>query len=70
MFYLISTLGAVTVLFVVFRRRYASSISNIPGPFLASFSNFWQIWTIVKGDIDHESTKLHDRYGMYTSSGS
>ncbi|KAF2679667.1 cytochrome P450 [Lentithecium fluviatile CBS 122367] len=65
MLYLIPFVGAATVLFVVFRRRYLSSISDIPGPFLASFSVAWQLWRIIKGDIDRQCSKLHEKYGHF-----
>ena len=46
------------------QRRYFSPISDIPGPFLASVSNFWQIWQIAMGHTAESTIKLHEKYGM------
>ncbi|RDL36418.1 Uncharacterized protein BP5553_05770 [Venustampulla echinocandica] len=43
---------AATILIVFLgaavRRRYYSPLSDIPGPFFASFSVIWQLWHIIK----------------------
>lgn len=51
--------------FLFIRRRYASSLSDIPGPFLASFSIIWQVWHVAKGDIEWRSIELHEKHGTY-----
>lgn len=43
--------------------RYLSPISNIPGPFLASFSRLWLIKTLLKGKGASELADLHEKYG-------
>jgi len=53
----------VFVLVLVIQRRYFSTISDIPGPFLASFSILWQIWYIIKGDIEEASIREHQKHG-------
>ncbi|KAF2118079.1 cytochrome P450 [Lophiotrema nucula] len=65
MLYFLPLVGAAVVLGIVIRRRYLSSISDLPGPFLASFSVAWQLWRIVKGDIDRQCSKLHEKYGPF-----
>ena len=62
--YLFALLGATVAFGFVSRRRYLSSISDVPGPFLASFSVVWQLWRIIKGDIDRECSKLHEKHGQ------
>jgi len=57
-------LGFVLVTFV--QRRYFSSISDIPGPFSASFSVFWQIRHIIKGHTEEETIALHGEHGPST----
>ncbi|XPS73592.1 hypothetical protein M3J09_005736 [Ascochyta lentis] len=41
------------------------SISDVPGPILASMSRAWHLWRIVKGDIDQECIALHEKYGPF-----
>ena len=52
-------------LFVItlIRQRYFSSISDIPGPFLASFGTCWQLRQIFKGHISDVTVELHQKYG-------
>jgi hypothetical protein len=45
-------------------RRYVSDIADIPGPVLASVSRVWNLWRLVKGDIDQHCISLHERHGM------
>lgn len=54
---------AAYVVSVVVRRRYFSSISDIPGPFLASISTLWEIWEIIAGHIEVTVIALHERHG-------
>lgn len=46
-------------------RRYLTSIRDIPGPLLASFSNLWQVSQILKGHTEAETLKLHQKHGMH-----
>lgn len=43
--------------------RYASPISDIPGPFLASFSRLWLIQMLRRGKGARELADLHAKYG-------
>lgn len=43
--------------------RYASPISDVPGPFLASFSRLWLIQTLRRGKGARELADLHAKYG-------
>lgn len=56
-------LVAVYIVSVAIRRRHFSTISDIPGPFLASFSTLWEIWEIIAGHIEVTVMALHERHG-------
>lgn len=56
-------LVAVLTLFV--RRRYFSPLSDIPGPFVASFTRLWHMNRILKGDQNLELIRLHDKLGHF-----
>lgn len=43
--------------------RYLSPISDIPGPFLASFSRLWLIQALRRGRAPRELLELHEKYG-------
>lgn len=59
------SIALVAILTVAVKRRYLSSVSDIPGPFLASFSRLWQIITLLKGNSIDEFHKLHDKHGSF-----
>ncbi|KAF2497888.1 benzoate 4-monooxygenase cytochrome P450 [Lophium mytilinum] len=54
-----------SILVVAIRRRYFSSISDIPGPFLASFSVLWEVWSIIGGRIEFKTIALHEKLGYF-----
>lgn len=54
---------AAYVVSVAIRRRYFSPISDIPGPFLASFSTLWEIWEVIAGHIEVTVIALHEKHG-------
>lgn len=55
----------VLVVFLAIRRRYSARLHEIPGPFLASFSVLWQVWHVIKGDIEWETIRLHEKHGLH-----
>ncbi|KAJ5292170.1 hypothetical protein N7478_001421 [Penicillium angulare] len=59
-----------TILTHVIVRRYCTSIRDIPGPMLASFSNLWQVLHILKGHTEVETLKLHQKHGYFVRIGS
>jgi len=61
----IVSLGFASIVGLVIQRRYLSTISDIPGPFWASFSTFWQVWHLIKGRIQVDSLQLHRKYGHF-----
>jgi hypothetical protein len=48
---------------IIIKRRYFSSISDVPGPFLASFSHLWQIQNTISGHTEQETIELHRKHG-------
>lgn len=56
-------IGAVLSLCVW--RSYFSPLSDLPGPFVASFTRFWHMRRILKGDQNLELIRLHDRHGHH-----
>lgn len=55
----------VLLLTIALRRRYASPISDIPGPFWAPFSIFWDVWQVANGHIHETMITLHEKHGMF-----
>jgi hypothetical protein len=53
------------LLAVIVRRRYFSPISDIPGPFAASFSRLWQLYHIFDGHTESATLKAHQKYGKF-----
>ena len=64
MIYLFVIASLVGVVVLGLWRRYVSDIADIPGPVLASVSRVWNLWRLVKGDIDQHCISLHERHGM------
>jgi hypothetical protein len=56
--------AAIAALGVAVQRRYLSSISDIPGPFFASFSLFWQLYKIFTKHTERDTINAHKKYGM------
>lgn len=56
---------ALIFLVVAVRRRWLSSISDVPGPFWASFSILWEVWSIIEGHIEEKVIALHEKYGYF-----
>jgi hypothetical protein len=59
---LLAVVFGLGVLFLI-RRRNATGLKDVPGPFWASFSTGWHIWRVFKGDIEWESIRLHEKHG-------
>lgn len=63
--YNVAVASLLSVLTVAIWRRYFSSLSDIPGPFLASITRLWHIKVIIAGNQNIVSSKLHERYGHF-----
>lgn len=49
--------------FQLLRTRYRKGLRDIPGPFVASFSNLWKIVAVYHGDMPRRNVALHEQYG-------
>lgn len=43
--------------------KYRSGLRQIPGPFLASFSNLWKLRATWKQNMHRENVRVHEDYG-------
>ena len=43
--------------------RYSTSLRHIPGPFSASFSNWWKLKAVWRKDMPMMNVKAHEKYG-------
>ncbi|KAF2739943.1 cytochrome P450 [Polyplosphaeria fusca] len=59
-FYALPLVGLLT--YVVYQ-RCLSPLAGIPGPFLASLTNFWMVRSMSRGDLNVYLKQLHDKYG-------
>lgn len=50
---------------VVIYRRYFSPLSDIPGPFWASFSRLWHIRITLQGNQNERLSQAHQKYGHF-----
>ncbi|RDA92498.1 hypothetical protein CP533_6475 [Ophiocordyceps camponoti-saundersi (nom. inval.)] len=57
-------LSLLALLLILFR-RYVSHLSDIPGPFIASFTRLWHAWHIVIGDMPVQLLRLHEKHGHF-----
>lgn len=57
---LLSWLFCVTVY-----RRYFSALSDIPGPFWASFSRLWHLSITIQGNQNEQLAAAHEKYGHF-----
>ena len=55
----VATVAVATFIF----RFLTSPLRNIPGPFIAKFTDLWSLYEAWGGKSDRTMRKLHDRYG-------
>jgi len=60
---LVISIAGISLLTLLTWRRYFSAISDIPGPFAASFTRLWHMHRILKGDQNLELIRLHEQHG-------
>lgn len=57
----------VTLLVIVFTQLYLTKrrqgLKDIPGPWLASFSNLWKLQAVWKQNMHRENLRVHEDYG-------
>lgn len=46
-----------------FHAHYKRGLRSLPGPFIASITNFWRIYHIFKARMPQEEIALHENYG-------
>lgn len=51
------------------RTRYRPHLSTIPGPFVASFSNFWKLAAVYQEDMPAWNISVHEKYGSVVRIG-
>jgi len=44
-------------------KRYRNGLRQVPGPFLASFSNLWRLYVVWKEGMPWTSIRLHEKHG-------
>ncbi|EXJ57564.1 hypothetical protein A1O7_07912 [Cladophialophora yegresii CBS 114405] len=44
-------------------KKYASPLRNVPGPWLASVSRLWKVWSTYNGHTELDHIALHKKYG-------
>jgi hypothetical protein len=55
---------ALTVLLTqLFFTRYRGGLRQIPGPFVASFSNLWKLRAVWNRNMHRENVRVHEDYG-------
>lgn len=52
------------IIAIIIWRKYSYTISDVPGPFLASFTRLWHLVRIFVGDQNLRMIELHDKHGM------
>ena len=62
--YLIALVCLFYTIGVLIQRRYHPSFRDIPGPFIATFGVFWQVWHIYKGHTEEATIELHEKHGI------
>ncbi|KAK5081206.1 hypothetical protein LTR05_008000 [Lithohypha guttulata] len=55
--------GAVGLVLYILRVRFRPGLRNIPGPFLASLTNFWRLYDVSKGSHYQTLIDLHRKHG-------
>lgn len=43
--------------------RYSKGLRHVPGPFVASFSNFWKLRAVWNTNMHRENIRVHEDYG-------
>ncbi|OAP59435.1 hypothetical protein AYL99_06733 [Fonsecaea erecta] len=56
-------LAVVSLVIRCLYKRYASPLRNVPGPWLASCSRLWKVWSTYNGHTELDHIALHKKYG-------
>ena len=60
---------AAALVFHFFWNKYAQGLNNIPGPFLAGFSNLWRLIDVWGGSAHWTVIRLHRELGPLVRTG-
>lgn len=63
----IALVGVLLAVFV--KRRFLTSIRDLPGPFAASFSRAWLVYHGVKGHTEQATIEEHRKHGLSRLNG-
>jgi len=53
----------VALLSILVINYLRNPLRNVPGPFLAKFTNLWLVYQIRKGSMHRKIVELHEQYG-------
>ena len=65
----LAVLSPFLAAFYLLYLRYFTGISHIPGPFIASVSNFWKIKAAWQEAMPQQNIELHQKYGPLVRMG-
>lgn len=60
------SLCALFLLRILWAFTYAtffSPLRNVPGPFLARYTDLWHLWRVWRGQFEQDDVALHKKYG-------
>jgi hypothetical protein len=60
---MIGTVILACILLQILYTRYYGGLSAIPGPFSASFCNYWRVVAVYKSDMPKRNMAVHKKYG-------
>ncbi|OAL28580.1 hypothetical protein AYO22_02774 [Fonsecaea multimorphosa] len=63
------TLSILLILLRFFYRRYLHPLSSYPGPFLASITRLWKVWSVYSGHTERDYIAVHKKYGKVVRVG-
>lgn len=55
--------------FQLLRTRYRKGLHDIPGPFIASFTNLWKVMGVYDGNMPRQNVAVHEQYGSVVRIG-
>jgi hypothetical protein len=55
--------GVLGLAVFLFRNRYSGGLNRYPGPFLASLTNWWRFFCVLRRRSNFEIRDLHEKYG-------
>lgn len=62
----IGTQALAGIIAIIVWRKYFYTISDVPGPFFASFTRLWHLVQVHEGDQNLRMIELHDKHGRFT----